>query len=460
VRLSGVDRAAAAQGLRPGMGAADARALVPHLTLAAAEPEADAASLGRLAGWCGRWTPWAATDGTDGIALDITGCAHLFGGETALLDQMQDRLHRLGFAVRLAVADTPAAAWAWARFGSGGALAPGAQATALGPLPVAALRLPAALVGELGRLGLGTLAALAAIPRAPLAARFGEQPLRRLDQALGRQDEPIGPRRPAADWIRRRSLAEPIGRREDVEAGLRILVDDLIAALTHLHRGVRRLVLTLYRVDGSTQDFAVGTARASRETDHLCRLFAEPLQQLDTGFGIEALVLAAPVTEPLPDRQLDWQIADTQPDALIRLLDRLQQRLGKAAVVRLSPVDSHWPERAAATVPPLAPPGRAVWQTPSPRPVRLLPAPEPVEVTVAAPDGSPVAFRWQHLDCRITRSEGPERIALEWWRAPADGRERDYYWVEAADGRRYWMFRTRNAQPGGPACWYIHGFFS
>lgn len=438
---------------------ADARALVPHLAVAAAEPEADAASLGRLADWCGRWTPWAATDGIDGIALDVTGCAHLFGGEAALVDQIADRLRRFGFTVRVAVADTPAAAWAWARYGSGGVLAPGAQATALGPLPVAALRLPAALAGELDRLGLRTIAALAALPRTALTSRFGETLPMRLDRAFGRAPEPIGPRPPPVDWSRRRSFAEPIGRREDVEACLRLLLDDLEGGLTHAQRGARQLVLTLYRVDGSTQDFAVGTARPSRDPRHLCRLFAAALDRLDPRFGIEALVLGATVTEPLPARQLDWQAVDREPDALIGLIDRLQQRLGDAAMVRLSPVESHWPERAVTVVPALAPPSRAVWETPSPRPIRLLPAPEPVEVTVVAPDGPPVAFRWRGVHRRVVRAEGPERIASEWWRVPTTGHSRDYWRIEDEQGRRYWIFRALDGPCGRPAGWHLHGLF-
>jgi protein ImuB len=459
LRLTGIDAAAAVEGLRPGMPLADARALMPHLAVAAAEPEADAASLGCLADWCGRWTPWAATDGADGITLDISGCAHLFGGEAALHDQIADRLRRLGFTVRIALADTPAAAWAWARYGAGGVLAPGAQTTALGLLPVAALRLPAALTGKLERLGVRTIAELAGLPRAALTRRFGKTLPMRLDQAFGRGPEPIGPRSPLTDWSRRRSLAEPIARREDVEAGLRLLLDDLAVGLSHAHRGVRQLVLRLYRVDGSTQDFAVGTARPSRDPRYLCRLFAEPFGRLDTGFGIEAMVLGATVTEPLPPRQRDWQVVEGEPDALIGLIDRLRQRLGTAAVVRPSPVESHWPEHAAVTVPALAPPGRSVWQTPSPRPIRLLPVPEPVEVTVAAPDDPPLAFRWRHLDCRIARCEGPERIAPEWWRAPVASHGREYWRIEDEQGRRYWLFRVFDGPSGQPAAWYLHGLF-
>ncbi|HYN37971.1 MAG TPA: DNA polymerase Y family protein, partial [Rhodospirillales bacterium] len=428
MRLTAVDAAAAAEGLCPGMTLADARAALPHLAVAEAEPAADTESLGRLADWCGRWTPWAATDGADGIALDVGGGTHLFGGEAALLREIRQRLQRLGFAVRVALADTPAAAWAWARYGDGGVLAKGAQAAALAPLPVAALRLPAVLVRDLERLGLATIAALAAVPRAPLARRFGNAPLRRLDQALGRLAEPIGPRPPPADWMRRRSFAEPIGRAEDVAAGLRLLLRDLTADLAAAGRGARRLALTAYRIDGSTGRCSIGTARPSRAVEHLARLFAEPLTGLDPGFGIEALALAAEVTEPLAAHQLDWQCRTAEPDALVLLIDRLQQRLGSGGVARFAPVESHLPERAVGLVPALAPPARGGWPLPPvPRPLRLLPAPEPIAVTAPVPDGPPVAFRWRRVQRRVVGAEGPERIAAEWWREAADMPARDYY---------------------------------
>ncbi len=442
------------------MSLADARAALPTLAVAEANPEADMACLGRLADWCHRWTPWTATDGTDGIVLDVSGCVHLFGGEDAFLEQIGARLQRFGFHMRAALADTPAAAWAWARFGSGGVLAPGSQASALAPLPVAALRLPAALVYGLKQVGLRTIAALAAMPRAPLARRFGEDPLRRLDQAMGRLDEPIGPRSPAPDWSRCRTFAEPIGRTEDVAAGLRMLLDDLTAGLAEANLGIRRLVFTIYRVDGSTQGWRIGTARPSRSPEHLARLCAEPLQRLDAGYGIEALRLTAIETEPLAMSQLDWQESDATPEALEKLIDRMQQRLGAGHPVRLAPLESHWPERAAAGIAALAPPRHSGWATALPRPLRLLPVPEPITVTAPVPDDPPVAFRWRDLYRRVVRAEGPERIAAEWWREAAATPARDYYWVEDEAGHRYWLFRDGPYVPGQPARWYLHGLFA
>lgn len=363
--------------------------------------------------------------------------------------------------MRAALAETPAGAWAWARYGGGGVLPAGQQPAALASLPVAALRLPASLVHELERLGLATIATLTDIPRASLASRFGDPLLHRLDQLSGRRPEPIGPHPPAADWTQHRSFAEPIGRREDIDAGLRLLLADLAADLAAVNRGVRQLALTAYRVDGSTQRRTIGTARPSRAVPHLARLFAGSLDGLDPGFGIEAMKLTAPLTEPLPAAQLDWQGNDAEPDALVHLIDRLQQRLETDGVVRVAPIESHLPERAVTAVAPLAEPVWAGWTMPLPRPLRLLPAPEPITVTAPVPDDPPVAFRWRQIFRRVVRAEGPERIAAEWWRTTtADAPARDYYWVEDAEGRRYWMFRNGPYTPGRPVQWYLHGLYA
>lgn len=460
VRLAAVDPAAAAEGLSPGMTLADARAALPDLAVADANPTAENNSLGRLAGWCGRWTPWTATDGTDGLVLDVSGCAHLFGGEAPLLEQIRCRLHDFGFSVRAALADTPAAAWAWARFGGGGMLAAGSQATALASLPVAALRLPAILVHSLEQLDLATIADIAALPRAPLARRFGDTPLRRLDQAMGRLAEPIGPQPPATDWSLCRTFAEPIGRTEDVAAGLQMLLRELTSGLAKANRGVRRLAFTIYRVDGTTQGWSIGTARPSRSCEHLARLCIEPLQRLDAGFGIEALRLAATETEPLSLTQIDWEKEDATAEAFTHLIDRIQQRFGTDRIFRLAPVGSHRPERAVASIAALSPARRAGWATPLPRPVRLLPVPEPITVTAPVPDDPPVAFRWRGVYRRVVCAEGPERIAAEWWQAATEAPARDYYWVEDDTGRRYWLFRDGAYVAGYPARWYLHGLFA
>ncbi|MGH7075798.1 MAG: Y-family DNA polymerase, partial [Stellaceae bacterium] len=154
--VSAVNPAAEEQGILPGLPLADARAQLPGLAVAPADPEGDAAALLRLAQWCGRYSPWTVPDGADGILLDITGCAHLAGGEEKLGEELHDRLARRGLTARIGIADTIGGASAMARGGDRPVIvvAPGETRAALAPLSVRALRLDGAMVAALERLGL------------------------------------------------------------------------------------------------------------------------------------------------------------------------------------------------------------------------------------------------------------------------------------------------------------------
>lgn len=468
LRVAAANDAARGAGIQAGQAVADARALFPDVKVVPAVPADDLACLGRLAEWCTRWTPWTATDGLDpdggaGIWLDVSGCAHLFGGEQGLLDDVVGHLERLGFAVRAGLADTPGAAWAAARFGRDGdartALVPeGAARQLLANLPVAALRLPAAVLEVLHRLGLRRIGDLQSLPRGPLATRFGDVVAQRLDQLFGLRGEPISPPRPVAPFHARLAFAEPIGRTADVQEALRRLLDDLCRQLERERQGARRLELTCWRVDGSLLRLAVGTSQPVRDAAHLFRLFARDLDGLDAGFGIEAMTLAAVAVDGLGARQLD--LSDRSRDEasadVCLLVDRLGQRLGPGSVVRLAPRARHLPECAVRPEPPFtfkrpAPP----WPTP-PRPTRLLARPERVEADTTA--GPPVTFRWRNEAVCVTRAEGPERICAEWWHAatpPPPSALRDYWRVEDSGGRRFWLFRE-----GPHGGWFVHGVFA
>ena len=273
LRIAAVDARAAAEGLRPGQRLADARALVPALCALEADTEADTEALGRLADWCSRYTPWTAIDGDDGIILDITGCAHLFDGETGLIADLSRRFKSFGLSASIAIADTPAAAWAWsrfgARFGDGPILTTSEARRCLPPLPIEALRLSADIVDGLHRLGIRKIAELMKLPRGPLAARFGKAPLSRLDRAFGIESEPISPRRLPAQWQSRLCFPDGIGRRDDLDLATRRLLDTLCRTLETDGRGARLLELALYRLDGSTQFLDIGTSKPARDPIHL-----------------------------------------------------------------------------------------------------------------------------------------------------------------------------------------------
>ena len=513
MRLAAVNRAAAQAGLAPGMAVADARALEPGLHAVAQDLEGDLRTLAALADWCGRYSPWTAVDGIEagnagGLWLDITGCAHLFGSEEALLADLLGRLGcaggagfatgtgfatgagyaaRAGLAARAALADTPGAAWAVARYAAGDGrpwhiVPPGGQAEAINPLSVSGLRIDPEIQHALMRLGLRTIAALMALPRAGLASRFGAALPRRLDQALGRLDEPISPRRPRPATQVRLAFPDPIGRPEDIAAALRRLADALCVRLDAAGLGARRLELRLFRAGGWVDRACAGASRASRDPGHITRLVGEALERLPEPGGdaaalmIDALILAAPRTETLAAEQgafaRDWRGADGAGDGsdaslLATLVDHLTSRLGTGAVARLTPRQSHLPERAQVPAPvrPARPAQPAQPARPA-RPVRLLARPEPVEAIAPVPDDPPRLFRWRGRVHRVVHAQGPERLAPEWWRAPAAPAApvdvtRDYYRVEDLSGTRYWLYREGLYQAGAtrPPRWYLHGVF-
>ena len=438
---------------------ADARAIHPGLIVAEADPAGDAEALGRVAQWCGRWSPWTAPVPPDGIALDVSGCAHLHGGEEELLAEAVERLGRLGIAASAAIAESAGAAWALARFGDAPTVAvpPGGVRAALAPLPVAALRLEPGTVETLLRLGLRRVGDLYPLPRPALVLRFGAGLALRLDQALGARAEPLSPvPPPPARWARRR-FAEPIATPDDIRAATALLLETLCRRLAEEGAGARRLALTLYRVDGGACLVEIGTARPAREPRHLLRLFDERLGEIDPGLGIEDMLLAAMLAERQGPAQLALDRGAREGDDLPALIDRLAARLGPHAVRRPLLVESHWPERAVRLVPPLDSARNAV-HPPRPRPVRFLPRPEPVEAVAPVPDDPPLLFRWRKVMHRVRRAEGPERIAGEWWRGAAE--LRDYYRVEDEEGRRFWLYRAGLYRADRPARWYLHGVFA
>jgi protein ImuB len=460
IRLAAVDALAAMEGLQPGQPLADARALVPELHTAAADPDADRTALAMLADWCLRYTPSVALDGDDGLLLDVTGCAHLFDSEGALIADLVHRLARARTAAKAAIADTPGAAWAVARFGDTTIVPPMGAEPVLMPLPTAALRLPTAVIESLHRLGLRRIGDLLPMPRAPLVARFGDILTMRIDQILGRANEPIALRRPVVLWRSRLVFAEPIARRDDIDAAVRRLLDDLAKTLETAHRGARVLELLFCRVDGASQIVTVGTARPSRDAGHLARLFAEKLDAVDPGFGIEAMIVEAVETDALSPDQADFAGQARDREALAPLIDRLRNRLGERSVFRVAPVASHVPERAIALVPTLSPAHGESWPNGVARPVFLLPCPEPIDANVLESDRPPSDFRWRSLDHRVVKVEGPERIAPEWWRGPNHAHTRDYYWLEDESGRRFWVYRAIPNAAAEPARWYVHGLFA
>ncbi|MEM9050376.1 MAG: DNA polymerase Y family protein [Pseudomonadota bacterium] len=510
--LAALNAEAETLGLRRGMALVDARAMCPELLTKPADPRADAAFLSTLARWAGRFSPFIAeeggADGTGGLMLDITGVAHLFGGEPGLADQIGTALDTFGITARLGLADTPGAAWALARFGGavpiaahgGDAIdqeayatraraakrprdtdapqpvagptrpwiaAPGETLASLSALPIAALRLPPETVSGLARLGLRQITDLVGMPRGALARRFGVETVRRLDQALGAEPEPISPIRPRPDFALRLSLPEPIGLKADIEAGVARLLPPLCQRLEAAGMGARRVLLELRCVDEAMQRIEVGLARPGRDPGRIAPLLVLKLDAVEAGFGIDMLRLSVPAAEPLAMMQHKGglaaeieardRLATGGGDGFAALMGRLGARVGLEALQRLHPSDSHIPEKTAMPVAAAFTDPAPGWPAPAaPRPMLLFP-PEPVTVADGRP---PRTLLWRRRRMGIAWAEGPERIAPEWWLDDPAWRSglRDYWRIETDDGTRLWVFEARGGETAGG--WFVQGVFA
>lgn len=479
MRIVALDRMAQEAGLRLGLGIAEARAMRPRLDVMQADPAADRALLSGIADWCDRYTPLVGLDGTDGLFLDVTGCTHLHGGEKVLITDLLARLFHLGLEARATIAATPGLAWALARFGAAPAqiVETGAEEETLAPLPLAALRLPPEMRDGLARLGLARVGDIMSLPRAPLARRFGPLPLLRLDQALGREDEPISPRRPVALLSAERRLASPVVAQDDILAITLSLATGLTPGLEARGAGGRSFELQLFRVDGRVFRLDVATSAPLREPARIAGLFGERLAALhddiDAGFGFEMLQLRVMREEKIKALQSDLEEAGQEDRPLAGFIDQVTARLGVESLEVTLPRQSHVPERAASFLPAaeagiaglraeqaMARLTRAVAAIGTVRPLRLFTRPEPVEATAEVPEGPPMSFRWRRALYRVRRAEGPERIAGEWWIDGEDHPVRDYFRVEDVEGRRFWLFREGVFSGIAMPRWFLHGLFA
>jgi protein ImuB len=475
-RIAATSPAAERNGLFIGQTLSDARAKAGGLLQARPlEPDRDAEALRRLTFWATRYTPaaspWSPENGGDGFFLDITGCAHLFGSEAALLDDLIKRLKKFHLAARCAVAGTPGAAWALSHYSSSLplCLAGGKEREALRPLPVKALRLSPDTYSALHRLGFKRIGMLIDAPRAPFAARFENELLKRLDQALGVRPEALHYISPAPAYHAQRSFLDPIFAQEIVIATAKRLLERLAPSLVRDGVGIRALRLDLYRADGATQRLDIGLAAPTRDSAHIARLAALKLdglaQGLEAGFGFDCIGLSITSAEKISAQQGELESPRDEritAQNQAHLIDALRQRLGAERVRQLRPVESHIPERAEVSA--KADDIKATWPKPDEdrlRPAFLLPNAESADVIALIPDGPPRQFRWRGKTHAVAFAQGPERIADEWWRSDAPSLTRDYYCLENEAGQRFWLYREGlyGREISHPR-WFVHGFFA
>lgn len=461
--VSAIDRAARDVGLRVGMPASKAQAVIANLTMIDADPAADAAALERLALWVLRqYSPVVAVDGTDGIVIDTEGADHLRGGETMMVPGLVNALRGRGLTVRAAVADTWGAAHALTRLTEAETtvVPVGGLSKAVVGLPIHCLRLPADTIQGLRVLGVETVGELSAMPRAPLTLRFGPEVARRLDQLFGRVAEPIEPLRTPELIAVSRDFQEPIGAAETIQKYVHRLARQLSAELEGRGLGVRRSDLVIHRVDNTRQCLRAGLAKPVRDPARLAKLLCDCIEKIDPGFGIEKMVLVAVMAEPLQERQTTASLMEEQVVDVTPLIDILGNR--GQCLYRMTPVASDVPERSVIRIAPMADATGADWAARWPRPSRLLARPEAIEVMALLPDQPPAVFTWRGKRRRVKRADGPERIFGEWWTCPREMQAvRDYFIVEDEQGERYWVYRAGDGvdPETGSHGWFIHGVF-
>lgn len=469
LRLVGLDPAASGLGLKPGMGLAHARAIVPTLAASEIDPQADAELLFHCAAAAERYTPLLALDGLDGLILDITGCAHLFNGEASLLKIIRHRFLRTGLTCRVAIASTPDAARAFAHFSNEPIIPAGQEAVYGQELPLSALEAPAETATALSRAGFRRLGDLDKRASRALTARFGSMLTERFHRILGREDIRIASLRPAPDCLAERHFAEPMASFDALFAVLEKLGFDICQSLERRGNGGRSFEASFFRVDGVVRRLTIETARPTRDNQSLMRLFRLRFDALDDpvnpGFGFDMLRLSVLRSEPLGLHQGSLDQNTTHTDqSLAELVDRLVARFGRDHVRRFLEQDTHDPVRSSLTLPYAA--AASTYSTPELedpplRPLTLFRLPQPIETMAEVPDGPPLRFRWRKVLHEIAHAEGPERIAPEWWQDGADAaRTRDYYRVEDGAGRRFWLYREGLFDEPAKPRWFLHGLFA
>lgn len=458
--ITAANAVAQQKGVDRGMVLADARAAVPELEVMDDKTDLAGKLLARLAEWCIRFTPLTGVDLPDGLIFDVSGCSHLWGGDAPYLEDIVKRLENRGYHVRAAMADTPGAAWAVARFGEAPfVIAPNQQLEALMALPPEALRLEEDAIVRLHKLGLTRIRQFIHMPRTSLRRRFGPQLLLRLYQALGQEQEAITPVFPVEPYQERLPCLEPIVTATGIAIALEQLLESLCTRLRQEQKGLRTASFKGYRADGKVVAVSIGTSRPSHHIKHLFKLFELKLPTLEPGPGIELFVLEAPkVEDHIAGQEKLWEDAGGLEDMrLSELLDRLANRVGPQAIKRYLPDEHYWPERSCKLSLSLQERPATVWRTDKQRPLQLLAVPESIEVTAPQPDHPPMLFIHKGKPHRVVRANGPERIEQEWWLQ--QGEHRDYYRVEDEDGCRYWLFRLGHYQEKTYQ-WFIHGFFA
>jgi protein ImuB len=459
--ITAINKKAESQGITHGMAVADARAIVKNIVVVDDIPLLEQKVLRGLAEWSIRFSPIVTSDVPDGLIIDATGCSHLWGGEKEYLRAISNRIKEMGYGVRISMADTIGCAWAVARFGKLSSIVePGKELEALQSLPSISLRLEEQTIARLNKLGLRQVNDFIAMPRVSLRRRFGDHMIKRLNQALGYEEEFIESVIPIEIFEERLPSIDPISTRKGIEIALERLIEQICSRLMKEGKGLRQCVFKGYRIDGKMQTLQISTNMATHNATHIFKLFEICLNKFEPGPGVELFSLQVQKLDDVIAAQEElWTSGKGLEDqGLSQLLDRISGRFGKNAVSRYLPDEHFWPERSIKLAASLTEKATSDWKAERPRPVQLLATPEKIEVMAPVPDYPPMQFRYNNKLHKIQKADGPERIEQEWW--IQQGEHRDYYYVEDEEGKRYWLFRSGHYTGDKTHQWFLHGFFA
>jgi len=460
MRITEMSAVARTKGISAGMVVADAKVILPNVQVFDDKLGLADKLLNKLCLSCIKYTPITTVDAPNGLILDVSGCAHLWGGEEAYLRDILNKLKGLDYHVRAAMADTIGTAWGVCRYGKLKAIIKsGEQAEALMTLPPPALRIEPDVVERLNKLGLYQISSFMNMQRSALRRRFGEQLLLRLDQALGNKEEFIEPAIPIEPYSERLPCLEPIQTATGIEIALQRLLKTFCERLQKEGKGLRVASLKCYRIDGKIEQVSISTNHPSKNVEHLFKLFELKICTIEPALGIELFILEASKVEDIsPLQKTLWTSnSNLESKELSEFLDRIGSKFGNNIIHRYLPDEHHLPERSIKLVGSLKEKPAIPWRDDKPRPIQLLHEPQAIEVTAPIPDYPPMNFRYKGKLHKIKKADGPERVESEWWLK--EELHRDYYTVEDEEGKRYWLFRLGHYGNKNPS-WFIHGFFA
>jgi protein ImuB len=485
-RTHGVDRVThhcplgSRVGIQPGITLAHAQSLLGPVPVVVRpySPTQELAALDRLARAASRFSPTITPDGTDGLLLDITGCARIFKGEHRLLNQLAQWLSKHGFTVRLGVAPSPSAAWALARYGRrtrrGAALHcwPSADLTtlddALAPLPVAALRLTPESILKLHTVGVKRVDELLAMPKPDLLDRLGQEEVQKINRALGLEQELLVPHRPQEPVVFEQLFDGPCPQIQAVQAATTLLIQRACAWLHSRESGVTRLSWSLERSDLPELSREASFSRPTRDARHIGSVLHPTVETAHLGWGALAVRLHIHSHQKLIHKQAHaWDTPQapslSTDESLGVLLDQWIGRFGADHVLKPTLRATHTPERKTGFVHasqphPVFTIGPKRRQTTLMVPWALFDPPEAIQVDLPADDeyASPTRLLWggQWLD--VNGHASPQRVTPEWWKEPVETQPgtRDYHRLLTSIGW-VWVYEDLSSSQ-----WFIHGVWA